>query len=157
MVELVDDFGDEVGVVGGADEAEDVFGGGEDLCDAVDDLGDGAELDALGGYGGARDVAVLAEDAAHVAVGEEDVADAAGACDGRFFAFVDANGGYLGEVGRLAEAKVLDSGSQAVAWAVGARIHLQYIYCFNLQNYQCFLSLGGGGGKRFEQWAVDWW
>ena len=51
----------------------------------------------------AGDVVILAEETLKIAVGEEDVADAFGACDGGFFAAMGANGGHFGHEGSMTE------------------------------------------------------
>ena len=103
-VQFLDDGRDAVGVVGGADKANYVLGGGKNLGDAVDD-GLDAFVGRIGSEGGATDVTILAIDALQVAMREEYIADAALAADGRFFAVVNTDSGSL-RLGRgVAEAK----------------------------------------------------
>ena len=90
--------------MGGADKANYVLGGGKNLGDAVDD-GLDAFVGRIGSEGGATDVTILAIDALKVAMGEENIADAALAADGRFFAVVNTDSGSLGLGRGVAEAK----------------------------------------------------
>ena len=103
-VQFLDDGRDAVSVVGGADKANYVLGGGKNLGDAVDD-GLDAFVGRIGSEGGATNVTILAIDALKVAMGEENIADAALAADGRFFAVVNTDSGSLGLGRGVAEAK----------------------------------------------------
>ena len=95
VVEGFDERRDGVNVVGGGDEAEDVFGGGKSLSNQVGELVDGEGLEETRVDVWRADVDVLAVDALEVAMGEEDVADAMSADERGFFAKMATDGGDL--------------------------------------------------------------
>jgi len=85
--------------LGGADQTYDVLGSLQALLDGIENLVDGVERNERGVNASTRDGVVLAEAALQVAVGEEDVADAFGARNGRFLAGMGVDGSHLGVVG----------------------------------------------------------
>ena len=120
------DGGQAVGIVRRGDEADYI------LClwqQAGYFVHDGIDADKAWGRAAGADLVVLAVDALKVAVGEEYVADAFGAAEGRFLAFVNANGGSFGLTVGTTKTKCFSTVGGAMVWTESA-FHAAKIHFF---------------------------